>query len=194
MVTAARYWCRCNLSQVVHQRNTAGTRTLTETQRNRVYIDQRNIHVCLNECNCRNTVSDTARQIRHIFPLLCFYLIGSFDPSWHNKPTTRFIRQFVCVGLTCDPSTIFPTFVHQFYFTTCWFVQLPTTKTEKRSMMLVTLRATWWDFDQQITHPAMFSAFLLTTSQWPHMFRSIRQIGMDWKQRVCCPRTPWNYL
>lgn len=35
---------------------------------------------------------------------------------------------------------------------------------------------------------------LWTAALWPHIFRSIRQIGAAWKQRLCCPRTPWTYL
>ena len=36
------------------------------------------------------------------------------------------------------------------------------------------------------TEPS-FHPFLLPAALWPHIFRSIRQIGMVWKQRVCRP-------
>lgn len=50
-----------------------------------------------------------------------------FPLQWQDNNT---LYVPVCrVALTFDSRTIFPTFAHQFYFTTCWFVQLPTTKT-----------------------------------------------------------------
>lgn len=81
-----------------------------------IYIDQRNILLCINECNCKNSVGYYVSQILHIFPLHCFTLIGSFVPSC-NGNTIYFICQFVCVALTFDSRTIFPTFAHQFHFT-----------------------------------------------------------------------------
>lgn len=124
----------------------------------------------------------------------CDYQDWRFFPSFQGKPTARNLSACPCC-LTFDSWTFFFFLIHTpvLLYNTL-ICAASNNKGPKKSSLLVTLRATWWDSDQQITHPAMFPAFTLTRSWWPHMLRSIRQIGMFWKQRMCSPRTPWNYL